>query len=66
MPDFISQHASEIVSGVLGLLGGGAIGSILTLKIVRNKNIKASSQGTAIDQSRATAGRDIIGRDKHG
>ena len=65
MNEFVSQHISEIVSFIIGLVGGGTVGSILTLKF-GGKNITATSQGTAVDQSKARAGGDMVGRDKRG
>lgn len=65
MIEFVSQHTSEIVSFIIGLVGGGTVGSILTLKF-GGKNINATSHGTAVDQSSARAGGDIVGRDKRG
>jgi len=45
-----------------GLLAGAIGGSLLTLRFT--KNVRADRQGTAIDQSGAQAGGDIVGRDK--
>ena len=62
---FMNQHLSEIVSFIVGLLGGGTVGSILTLKF-GGKNISATRHGRAVDQRSAHAGGDIVGGDKRG
>jgi hypothetical protein len=56
--DTIVKYASEICSFVAGLAGG----SLLTLRFTRKTT--ASSQGANIDQSGASAGGDLVGRDK--
>lgn len=62
MPDFFSQHSSEIWSFIGGLVGGGIGGSLLTLRITRQNRI--GSGGSIVDQGGARAGGDIVGRDK--
>jgi hypothetical protein len=62
MGEFISQHASEILSFLGGLVGGGAGGSLLTLRFSRQN--KAWGGGSIVDQTNASAGGDIVGRDK--
>jgi len=47
-----------------GLVAGGIGGALLTLKLT--KNIRTQGSGNAVDQSRAEAGGDIVGRDKRG
>lgn len=55
--EFLSVHASEIIS----FAAGGAAGSLLTLFL---KSLRGSGSANVIDQSRAKAGGDIVGRDK--
>jgi hypothetical protein len=59
---FLADHLSDIVSFVTGLVGGGVAGSLITLHITRDKRVSGS--GSLVDQSGASAGRDIVGRDK--
>ena len=62
MIDFLSSHASEIGSFIAGLFGGGAVGSLITLRITgRNQALRG---GSITDQSRSVAGGDVVGRDK--
>lgn len=56
--DTIAKYASEILSFVAGLAGG----SLLTLKITRKTHV--AREGTNVSQSGASAGGDIVGRDK--
>jgi hypothetical protein len=58
----LGQYASEIWSFIVGLVGGGAAGSLITLKLTRHT--AASGHGSAADQSGARAGADVVGRDK--
>jgi hypothetical protein len=60
--DFLSQHASEIWSFIAGIVGGGAGGSLLTLRLTRQNKVLGS--GSIVDQGRARAGGDIVGGDK--
>jgi hypothetical protein len=60
--EFLSQYASTIGSFVAGLIGGGAIGSLLTLRITGRNHL--SGKGSVVDQSRSRAGGDVVGRDK--
>lgn len=46
-----------------GLVSGGLGGAFLTLSITK-KNQSSAGHGNAVDQSNATAGGDIVGRDK--
>jgi hypothetical protein len=62
MAQFLSQHFSEILSFIGGLVTGGAGGSLLTLRIKRENRV--SGHGTMTNQSGASAGGDIVGRDK--
>lgn len=62
----MSDLIPQIICGVLGLLGGATIGSLVTLKIVRSQTTSGSSR--AVTQSNVRTGRDnIIGdvTDRH-
>lgn len=50
------DYLSEIISFILGALGG----SLITYHVTK-KSITVSGRSSAVDQSGATAGRDIIG-----
>ena len=54
MVAFLSQHLSEILSFLAGLLGG----SLITIRVQKTNSAKGNS--TLIDQSRAQSGRDIV------
>jgi len=56
--DALAKYASEILSFLAGLAGG----SLLTLRFTRKSRI--NSRDTNVDQSRASAGGDLVGRDK--
>jgi hypothetical protein len=62
MADFIGKYASEILTFVVGLLGGGTVGSLITLRFVQRN--RAGRHGSVVDQSSSRAGGDIVGRDK--
>ncbi|MEE2943813.1 MAG: hypothetical protein VX444_01430 [Pseudomonadota bacterium] len=47
-----------------GLIAGGIGGALLTLKFTKNQRTNGS--GTTVDQSRSSAGGDVVGRDKRG
>ena len=51
------NYLSEIVSFIVGLIGG----SLLTLQFTRNK---VRGAGSVVDQNKATAGGDIVGGNK--
>jgi hypothetical protein len=51
--EFITHHASEIWSFIAGLVGGGAAGSLLTIRVQRS----------AI-QKKVTARGDVVAGDK--
>jgi hypothetical protein len=55
--DFLKNHLSELVSFIAGAFGG----SLVTLKYTKNR---LQGAGSLVDQSEATAGGDIVGRDK--
>lgn len=54
----MSDVLPEIILTALGFLGGAAIGSLVTLKIVKSQT--ASGKGRAISQSNVRSGRDNI------
>ncbi|TYL90746.1 hypothetical protein FXB40_32180 [Bradyrhizobium rifense] len=56
--DVIKDHLSEIISFAAGLAGG----SFLTFKFTRTTRV--SDAGNLVNQSGATAGGDVVGRDK--
>ena len=56
--DIIAKYASEIVSFVVGL----ASGSLITLKFTRKTSV--GREGSNVDQTGASAGGDMVGRDK--
>jgi hypothetical protein len=60
--DFIAQHSTEIWNLLAGLVGGGLAGSFITYRITSTN--RASNGSSVLDQSRSTAGGDIVGRDK--
>lgn len=51
----------DYVSEIVSLLVGGALGSLITLKVL---SVKASGKANVADQSGSKAGGDIVGRDK--
>jgi hypothetical protein len=55
--------AFDLWNFVGGLITGGLGGALLTFKFTRTST--SSGGGNTVDQSRARAGGDIIGRDKH-
>jgi hypothetical protein len=60
--EFVTVHFSEIISLLVGLLGGGTIGSLITFKVVGGQ--KASYGGSNVNQSGSKAGGDIVGGNK--
>jgi len=56
--DTIAKYGSEILSFLAGLAGG----SLLTLKFTRKTHV--DREGSNVDQSGASAGGDLVGRDK--
>lgn len=62
MSEFFTNHASEIWSAIVGFITGGAVLSLITIKVVRSQ--QSSGNGTNIDQSRSRAGGDIVGGSK--
>jgi hypothetical protein len=60
--EFLSQHLSEILGLLAALVAGGVGGSLITLRITRQNRVSGS--GSVADQAGASAGGDIVGRDK--
>ena len=58
MFELLKEHASEIISFLVGLGGG----SLLTLRLTRHQRV--AGEGTISDQRNARAGGDMVGRDK--
>jgi hypothetical protein len=58
MFELLKEHASEIISFLVGLGGG----SLLTLRFTRHQRVEG--QGSISDQRSARAGGDIVGRDR--
>ncbi|MPR64305.1 hypothetical protein D7027_21200 [Ochrobactrum intermedium] len=52
----------DVSNFILGLLTGGVGGTLITYQVT--KTLRAGTDGTAVDQSRAKAGGDVVGRDK--
>jgi len=52
----------DVSNFILGLLTGGVGGAMITYQVT--KTLRAGTDGTAVDQSRAQAGGDVVGRDK--
>jgi hypothetical protein len=57
--DTIAKYGSEILSFVAGVAGG----SLLTLKFTRKTVV--DREGSNVNQAGASAGGDLIGRDKN-
>ena len=60
--EFLTAHFSEIVSLLIGLIGGGTIGSLITFKVIGGQSV--SDGGSNVNQSGSKAGGDIIGGNK--
>jgi hypothetical protein len=60
--DFLSNHLSEILSFLGGLVSGGTAGSLITFRVTRQ--LRLSGSGRITYQSHARAGGDIVGGDK--
>jgi hypothetical protein len=58
MIDVVMQHLGAFIAA---FLAGGATGSLITLRIVKKKQVRAGS--SVSDQRGARAGRDIVGGD---
>lgn len=53
-----TSYISEVISFIIGAVAG----SLLTINV---KSLRVSSRSNGVDQSRASAGGDIVGRDKN-
>ena len=62
MLEFYHTYLSEIWSFIGGLVSGGIGGSLITVRL--NRQNLAQGKGSIVDQSKSTAGGDIVGRDK--
>lgn len=62
MIDLLVNYSSEIVSLIVGLLGGGIAGSLITIKNYKGKTAIAS--GRVVDQSNSRSRGDIVGGNK--
>lgn len=61
MLDLIKDHAWDIWSAVAGFLGGGAVGSLITIQVVRGQN---TNGGTNVNQNKARSQGDLVGGNK--
>ncbi|MBK9003919.1 MAG: hypothetical protein IPM67_10715 [Sphingomonadales bacterium] len=61
MTDFLASHLSEIVSAVLGFIGGALVSIPITVRITKG-NMSGSS--SSANMSGVKAGGDVVGRDK--
>jgi uncharacterized membrane protein len=61
MSAFLSTHASELWSALLGAIGGAMLSIPITIKITRNS---VSSDVNTSNQRGAKSKGDIVGRDK--
>lgn len=52
----------DVLNFLGGLVAGAVGGALLTLKFT--KNMRTNGSGTTVDQSKSSAGGDIVGRDK--
>jgi len=58
----LSSHAYELGAFIGGLIAGALGGSLLTLRITRKT--RADGNSNLVNQNKARAGGDIVGRDK--
>lgn len=59
--DFLSTHASEIISAVLGFVGGALVSIPITVRVTKG-NMSGSSSNANLSGTKA--GGDVVGRDK--
>ncbi len=52
----------DTLSFLIGLITGGISVTLVSISI--KKNMRSSGDGDVVDQSKARAGGDIVGRDK--
>jgi hypothetical protein len=60
--EMLSSYAHDIGAFIGGLIAGALGGSLLTLRVT-GKN-RAAGNSNLVDQSKARAGGDIVGRNK--
>jgi hypothetical protein len=58
----VQDWVAELISLLIGLAGGGTIGSLVTIKVVRSNSTSQTSR--TVRQTGITAGRDNIGGDR--
>jgi len=63
MINFLSAHASEIWSAIVGAIAGATVSIPITIRVVRNS---MSGSSTHTNQTGARALGDVVGRDKIG
>ena len=61
--DLATHISASMIYSFIGGVTVGSIGTLLSVRIVSNKRITGKN---AVDQSGATAGGDVVGRDKRG
>ena len=61
MINFLSAHAKEIWAAILGAIAGAGISIPITVRMTRDS---VSGRSNHASQSRASAGGDVVGRDK--
>ncbi|MHA3792581.1 hypothetical protein [Sphingomonas sp. YL-JM2C] len=61
MAEFLTLHGTEILSAIAGLFAGAAISIPITVRVTQNSMDGESARS---NQSGASAGGDIVGRDK--
>jgi hypothetical protein len=52
----------DLTNFLTGLIAGGLGGSLITFRLT--KNVQSGGNSNSVDQSRASAHGDIVGRDK--
>jgi hypothetical protein len=61
LANFVSTHASEIWSAIVGAIAGATVSIPITIRVTRNS---MSGSATRSNQSGARARGDVVGRDK--
>ncbi len=64
MMDSSIHIAAANVYSFIGGIALGSIGTLIGIRVTNSKKISAT--GSVVDQSKARAGGDIVGRDKRG
>ena len=62
MMAWLTEHWSQIASGIAGLIGGALLA--ITVQTVRNRNRTHVGWGSAVDQSGVRADGDVVGGNK--